>query len=175
MSESGRRIFATAGISSSLDTVLATAIGTNYNNHKNNNHKKSSSNLCSEKSLSNNSSKSSSGSSLTLTNNNSNNAVNNNVSPLQFPHHQFYNSQQTISTSANWSNVNIRSASVCSQKVSLHSSDTKRNFRSLNWCQHGSPLLTLITCANGEHSTEIFWPVRNNNNNNKFCDTEKKK
>lgn len=118
MSESGKRIFASPGISSSLDTVLATAIGTNYNNRLLTNYKKSNPNLLSEKSLSNNSSKSSSGSSLTLTNNNNSNGVNNSNSPAnQFPHHQFYASQQ-ISNSTNWNNnINIRSNSLCSQKV----------------------------------------------------------
>ena len=127
MSETGKRIFATAGISSSLDTVLATTLGTNYGNRLG--YKKSNNNLLSEKSLSNNSSKSSSGSSLTLTNNNNNNNspnnTNNGVSSVQFPHHQFYSSQVSqvsgISTSANWNNnLNIRSNSLCSQsKVNL--------------------------------------------------------
>lgn len=119
MSESGKRIFTSAGISSSLDTVLATTLP-NYHN-KLTSYKKSNPNLLSEKSLSNNSSKSSSGSSLTLTNNssvNNNNTsnINNTCSP-QYPHHQFYSSQ--ISTSANWNNnINIRSSSDLSQKVS---------------------------------------------------------
>lgn len=106
-------MFTTAGISTSLDTVLATTLGTTYHSRL----KKSNPNLLrSEKSLSNNSSKSSSGSSLTLTNNqnsqnNSANCINN---PLnQYPHHQFYCSQ--ISTSANW-NSGVRN-SDCSQKV----------------------------------------------------------
>lgn len=118
MSESGKRIFASAGISSSLDTVLATTLP-NYHNRLTS-YKKSNSNLISEKSLSNNSSKSSSGSSLTLTNNTSsaNNNVTNSNSSIQYPHHQFYSSQ--ISTSANWNNnINIRTSSICSQKVSL--------------------------------------------------------
>lgn len=111
MSE-GKQIFTSAGISSSLDTVLATTLNNNYRL----NYKRSNNNLLSEKSLSNNSSKSSSGSSLTLTNNNNNSANSNNVPSAQFPHHQFYSSQ--ISTSANWnSNINIRSNSLCSQKV----------------------------------------------------------
>lgn len=124
MSVSGKKIFTATGISSSLDTVLATTLGPSYNNRLTN-FKKSNPNLLSEKSLSNQSSKSSSGSSLTLTNNNTNNgnnntgsANNNNVinQANQYPHHQFYSSQ--ISTSANWnSNINIRSNSVCSQKV----------------------------------------------------------
>lgn len=117
MSEPGKRIFTSAGISSSLDTVLATAIGTNYNNRLITSYKKSNPNLISEKSLSNNSSKSSSGSSLTLTNNN-NNSANNNSPTNQFPHHQFYSSQQQISHSSNWNNnINIRNNSLCSQKV----------------------------------------------------------
>lgn len=112
MSDSGKRIFTSSGISSSLDTVLGPVIGATFLNS--NSSKKSNPNLLSEKSLS--SSKSSSGSSLTLTNNkNVNNSVSNNVTSLQFPHHQFYNSQ--ISTSANWNNINIRSNSLCSQKV----------------------------------------------------------
>lgn len=112
MSESGKRIFTSSGISASLDTVLATTIGAN----KLTNYKKSNPNLLiSEKSLSNNSSKSSSGSSLTLTNNNNHNSPSSNVT---FPHHQFYSSQSHIpvSTSSNWNN-NI-SSSLCSQKVS---------------------------------------------------------
>lgn len=117
MSESGKRIFASTGISSSLDTVLATTLP-NYHNRLTS-YKKSNSNLISEKSLSNNSSKSSSGSSLTLTNNTSsanNNVINSNCN-TQYPHHQFYSSQ--ISTSANWNNnIDIRSSSICSQKVS---------------------------------------------------------
>lgn len=121
MSDSGKRIFTTAGISTSLDTVLATTLGTAYHSRL----KKSNANLLSEKSLSNNSSKSSSGSSLTLTNNqniqnNSANCASNN--PNQFPHHQFYCSQLShISTSANWNNNNSSSggrSSICSQKVS---------------------------------------------------------
>ncbi|CRL03671.1 CLUMA_CG016512, isoform A [Clunio marinus] len=100
MSEQGKRIFASSGISSSLDTVLATTLGSNYHNRLTN-CKKSNSNLISEKSLSNNSSKSSSGCSLSLTNHTINNSVNNNSTSNQFPHHQFYSSQ--ISTSANWS------------------------------------------------------------------------
>lgn len=120
MSESNKRIFTSAGISSSLDTVLATAIGTDYNSRLSK-HKKNHSILLSEKSLSNNSSKSSSGSSLTLTNNNKSSGDSNNVPSIQFPHHQFYSSQQ-ISTSANWNNINIRSNSICSQqKVSSES------------------------------------------------------
>lgn len=121
MSDSSKRIFTSAGISSSLDTVLATTLCTNYPNRL----KKSNPNLLSEKSLSNNSSKSSSGSSLTLTNNNNNNNSNvnnlNNVSSgLQYPHHQFYQTQ--ISTSTNWNNnLNIRSSSICSQKVNSKS------------------------------------------------------
>lgn len=119
MSESGKRIFTSSGISASLDTVLATTIGTN----KLSNYKKSNTNLLiSEKSLSNNSSKSSSGSSLTLTNNNNHNNNNNNSpSSNVFPHHQFYSSQSNIpvSTSSNWNN-NI-SNSLCSQKVSIRS------------------------------------------------------
>lgn len=122
MSVSGKKIFTATGISSSLDTVLATTLGPNYNNRLK--FKQSNPNLISEKSLSNHSSKSSSGSSLTLTNNlanchnNSASANNNLINPTnQFPHHQFYSSQ--ISTSSNWnSNINIRSNSVCSQKVS---------------------------------------------------------
>lgn len=115
MSDSGKRIFAAASISSSLDTVLATTLNTNYHNNR---LKKSNPNLISDKSLSNNSSKSSSGSSLTLTNNNNNNNSSNlnHVSGQQYPHHQFYQTQ--ISTSANWNNLNIRSGSICSQKVS---------------------------------------------------------
>lgn len=115
MSDSGKRIFTTAGISSSLDTVLVTTLGTNYHSRL----KKSNPNLLSEKSSSNNSSKSSSGSSLTLTNNqniqnNSANCATNN----QFPHHQFYCSQLSqISTSANWNSGGTRN-SICSQKVS---------------------------------------------------------
>ena len=109
MSETSKRIFASAGISSSLDTVLATTLGTNYNNRL----KKSNPNLISEKSLSNNSSKSSSGSSLTLTNNLHTN--NQNDISLQYPHHQFYQTQ--ISTSTNWNN-NLKSNSIFSQKVS---------------------------------------------------------
>lgn len=112
MSESGKRIFASAGISSSLDTVLATTLGTNYHNRLSN-YKKSSSNLISEKSLSNDSSKSSSGSSLTLTNNNTNS--NSITTSTQYPHHQFYSQQSQISTSQNSWNVK---SSVCSQKVS---------------------------------------------------------
>lgn len=120
MSDSGKRIFTTAGISSSLDTVLATTLGSAYHSRL----KKSNANLLSEKSLSNNSSKSSSGSSLTLTNNqniqnNSANCTSNN--PNQFPHHQFYCSQLShISTSANWNNNNSSGGrnSICSQKVS---------------------------------------------------------
>lgn len=124
MSESEKRIYTSSGISASLDTVLATTIGTN----KLSNYKKSSPNLLiSEKSLSNNSSKSSSGSSLTLTNNNhknNKNSPNSNVTSLQFPHHQFYSSQSHIpvSTSSNWNN-NI-STSLCSQKVSKRSHST---------------------------------------------------
>lgn len=124
MSDSGKRIFTTAGISTSLDTVLATTLGSAYHSRL----KKSNANLLSEKSLSNNSSKSSSGSSLTLTNNqniqnqqnNSANCTTNN----QFPHHQFYCSQLShISTSANWNNNNNSTGgggrnSICSQKVS---------------------------------------------------------
>lgn len=115
MSERGKKIFAAAGISTSLDTVLATTLGTTYHSRL----KKSNPNLLSEKSLSNNSSKSSSGSSLTLTNNNNNNSNNNNniinSEKNQYPHHQFYCSQ--ISTSANWhSNRN----SISSQKVNLY-------------------------------------------------------
>ncbi|KAG5677194.1 hypothetical protein PVAND_006974 [Polypedilum vanderplanki] len=111
-----KKIFAAAGISTSLDTVLATTLGTNYHSRL----KKSNPNLLSEKSLSNNSSKSSSGSSLTLTNNNHNNnslnCANGNVN--QYPHHQFYCSQiSQISTSANWNSTASRS-SLCSQKVS---------------------------------------------------------
>ncbi|XP_070494854.1 calcium release-activated calcium channel protein 1 isoform X1 [Chironomus tepperi] len=109
MSERGKKIFAAAGISTSLDTVLATTLGTTYHSRL----KKSNPNLLSEKSLSNNSSKSSSGSSLTLTNNNNINSNNNNINSEknQYPHHQFYCSQ--ISTSANWhSNRN----SISSQK-----------------------------------------------------------
>lgn len=116
MPESGKRIFASSGISSSLDTVLGPVIGATYSSRLTN-FKKSNPNLLSDKSLSNNSSKSSSGSSLTLTNNNNtNSSVNNNVTSLKFPHHQFYNSQ--ISTSNNWNNINVRSNSLCSQKVS---------------------------------------------------------
>lgn len=110
MSETSSRIFASAGISSSLDTVLATTLGRNYRL------KKSNTNLLSEKSLSNNSSKSSSGSSLTLTNNNNNNANKPNIASSQYPHHQFYQTQ--ISTSSNW-NSSIRANSICSQKVNL--------------------------------------------------------
>lgn len=113
---SEKRIFTTAGISTSLDTVLATTLGTTYHSRL----KKSNLNLLkSEKSLSNsNSSKSSSGSSLTLTNNqnqqnnSANNCVNNQLN--QYPHHQFYCSQ--ISTSANWNN-SVRNNSISSQKV----------------------------------------------------------
>lgn len=108
MSENSKRIFASAGISSSLDTVLATTLGTtNYRL------KKSNTNLLSEKSLSYNSSKSSSGSSLTITNNNINNQsfVNGNEQQSFQPHHQFYQTQ--ISTSSNWNN------SICSQKVNF--------------------------------------------------------
>jgi hypothetical protein len=113
MSETSKRIFASAGISSSLDTVLATTLCANYHNRL----KKSNPNLISDKSLSNNSSKSSSGSSLTLTNNNTNNQ---NVSSPQYPHHQFYQTQ--ISTSSNWNNnINIRANSICSQKVNQSS------------------------------------------------------
>lgn len=111
MSDSGKQMFASAGISSSLDTVLATTIPNNYTNRL---IYKKSNNLLSEKSLSNESSKSSSGSSLTLTNNNT--ANNKQSESQQYPHHQFYSSQ--ISTSANWnSSFNIRSNSLCSQKV----------------------------------------------------------
>lgn len=130
MSVSGKKIFASAGISTSLDTVLATTLGNSYQNRLNN--YKRSNNLLSEKSLSNDSSKSSSGSSLTLTNNNNNNinnnnnnnhisreiSNNNNNSPNSFnpfPHHQFYSSQ--ISTSANNWNNSLRSCSISSQKV----------------------------------------------------------
>jgi hypothetical protein len=123
MSEPGKRIFTATGISSSLDTVLATTLG-NYSSRLTNYKKSSNPNLLSEKSLSNNSSKSSSGSSLTLTNNNiNNNSANNNViTNQQFPHHQFYSSQ--ISNSSNWNNnLNIRSNSVCSQKVIQVKSD----------------------------------------------------
>jgi hypothetical protein len=113
---SEKKIFAAAGISTSLDTVLATTLGTNYHSRL----KKSNPNLLSEKSLSNNSSKSSSGSSLTLTNNannNNTNCANNNAN--QYPHHQFYCSQiSQISTSANWNSPTGRN-SICSQKVSL--------------------------------------------------------
>lgn len=118
MSERGKKIFAAAGISTSLDTVLATTLGTTYHSRL----KKSNPNLLSEKSLSNNSSKSSSGSSLTLTNNTNNiqnnnnniNCANNNTN--QYPHHQFYCSQLSqISTSANWNNTTRNS--ICSQKV----------------------------------------------------------
>lgn len=115
MSESGKKIFTSAGISTSLDTVLATTLGTNYHNRLSNYNKKSSNNLISEKSLSNNSSKSSSGSSLTLTNNNNNNTNNIINNSNQYPHHQFYSSQ--ISTSANNWNNTIRTSSICSQKV----------------------------------------------------------
>lgn len=113
---SEKRIFTAAGISTSLDTVLATTLGTTYHSRL----KKSNPNLLkSEKSLSNsNSSKSSSGSSLTLTNNQNqqknsanNSSVNNQLN--QYPHHQFYCSQ--ISTSANWNNT-VRNNSICSQK-----------------------------------------------------------
>lgn len=111
------KIFApSSGISSSLDTVLATTLGSSYNNRLK--FKQSNPTLLSEKSISNHSSKSSSGSSLTLTNCNNNSAsANSFTNPTnQFPHHQFYTGQ--ISTSANWnSNINIRSNSVCSQKV----------------------------------------------------------
>lgn len=157
MSESGKRIFTSAGISSSLDTVLATAIGTNFNNRLSK-HKKSNSNLLSDKSLSNNSSKSSSGSSLTLTNNNKN-SPEINVPSIQFPHHQFYSSQQ-ISTSANWNNINIRSNSICSQqKVSLSvishliirisriPTQLMANYSILS-------LLVLIDCANNSDSRD---------------------
>lgn len=117
MSDKGsKRIFASSGISSSLDTVLATTLGQNYSNRLSS-YKKSNSNLISEKSLSNHSSKSSSGSSLTLTNNNNVNGSANPAANQQFPHHQFYSSQ--ISTSNNWNSaINIRSNSLCSQKVS---------------------------------------------------------
>jgi hypothetical protein len=118
MSDSGKRIFTTAGISTSLDTVLATTLGTTYHHRL----KKSNTNLLSDKSLSNNSSnssKSSSGSSLTLTNNqnfqNSVNNTNNCNNPTQFPHHQFYCSQLSqISTSANWNSA--ARSSICSQQ-----------------------------------------------------------
>jgi hypothetical protein len=111
-----KKIFAAAGISQSLDTVLATTLGTNYHSRL----KKSNPNLLSEKSLSNNSSKSSSGSSLTLTNNQNNNNANcANGNANQYPHHQFYCSQiSQISTSANWNSTTSRN-SLCSQKVSV--------------------------------------------------------
>lgn len=153
MSEKGsKRIFASSGISSSLDTVLATTLGQNYSNRLSS-YKKSNSNLISEKSLSNHSSKSSSGSSLTLTNNNNTNGSANPAAGQQFPHHQFYSSQ--ISTSNNWNSaVNIRSNSLCSQKVSpslvLDKKDVParivllRRLRALN-------LLTLIVCASEKH------------------------
>lgn len=117
MSERSKKIFAAAGISTSLDTVLATTLGTTYHSRL----KKSNPNLLSEKSLSNNSSKSSSGSSLTLTNNTSSNNNNSpncvNSNPNQYPHHQFYCSQLShISTSSNWNSTTRNS--ICSQKVS---------------------------------------------------------
>lgn len=116
----GKRIFASAGISSSLDTILATTIGPNYHNIKllktsYSSEEKNNSSKFSEKS----SSKSSSGSSLTLTNNNSKNATISNQN--RSPHHQTYQPQLSqLSTSANsWnSNLNnIRTNSICSQKV----------------------------------------------------------
>jgi hypothetical protein len=123
MSDAGKKIFTTAGISSSLDTVLVTTLGTSYTSRL----KKSNPNLLSEKSLSNNSSKSSSGSSLTLTNNNNNNNNsncnnnnNNSANTNQYPHHQFYCSLSQISTSANWNNSVTGRNSICSQKVSLN-------------------------------------------------------
>lgn len=128
MSDSGKRIFTTAGISTSLDTVLATTLGTTYHHRL----KKSNTNLLSDKSLSNNSSnssKSSSGSSLTLTNNqniqNSANNNNNYNNPLtQFPHHQFYCSQLSqISTSANWNSA--ARSSICSQQKVSFQKDAK--------------------------------------------------
>lgn len=151
MSESGKRIFASAGISSSLDTVLATTLGTNYHTNR---LKKSNPNLISEKSLSNNSSKSSSGSSLTLTNNlnNVNSTTTNNITnSQQFPHHQFYQTQiSQISTSSNWnSNLNIRSNSICSQKVSSWSEKSSQ-IVVLGSCDFNSYeiLLALIACVN---------------------------
>lgn len=103
------------GISKSLDTVLATTLGTTYHNRL----KKSNPNLLkSEKSLSNNSSKSSSGSSLTLTNNQNlqGSSINNNQIN-QYPHHQFYCSQ--ISTSDNWNSNRSNSIHSQNQKVKI--------------------------------------------------------
>jgi hypothetical protein len=127
MSDDGKRIFASAGISSSLDTILATTIGPNYHNIKLlkasfSGEEKNNSKPLSEKSLCNNSSKSSSGSSLTLTNNTSKNATISNLN--RSPHHQpsSYQTQLSqLSTSANSWNCNlnnIRTNSICSQKVS---------------------------------------------------------
>lgn len=149
MSDKGKRIFASSGISSSLDTVLATTLGQNYSKNYSS-YKKSNSNLISEKSLSNHSSKSSSGSSLTLTNNNNSNGSANPAPGPQFPHHQFYSSQ--ISTSNNWNSAfNIRSNSLCSQKVSPSSVLEDVPARLIVLLRRVLNLLTLIVCASEKH------------------------